>query len=131
MAKKGTNISELLKDDLKECDATFIQTAAYLSDIPEDNAVKADLIRLMMAKKREQGDSIVNKTITREKMNEFIEACFIVRDSLADEIEILEHENQVNPSRADQLKAQIAMGEKMKMAVDKHIMIFEMIAKVL
>jgi len=119
----------LLRDDLKDCEATLVQTAAYLSDIPMDNAAKADLTKMMTTKKRELEDSIDDETITLEEINEVIEAASSVRDSLVEEIESLEHENHINPARKDQLEPQIAMGEKMKKFLDQRIKIYKKIAK--
>ena len=119
----------LLTDDLKDCESNLIKAAAFLSDTLDDNAAKADLSRMMTAKRREFTESIDDETLTLDEMNEIIEATTNLRDELKSDQETLEHAMRVNPSQRDQLEPQATMAEMMRKFMDSKLKNFKKIAK--
>ena len=119
----------LLADDLKDCEPNLIKAAAFLSDTLDDNAAKADLSRMMTAKRREFTESIDDETLTLDEMNEIIEATTNLRDELKSDQETLEHAMRVNPSQRDQLEPQATMAEMMRKFMDSKLKNFKKIAK--
>lgn len=122
-------LNALLASDLQDCESTLVQTAAFLSDVPEDNATKAELTRMMTAKKRELEDARDRETLTLDEINTLIEAIERLKDELQEDQETMEHEMRTDPSKKDHLEPQITMAELMRKALEKWYRNFKKIAK--
>lgn len=111
----------ILSDDLREVDSPLLKAMCFLADAPADNAARADLTLLMNNAKREFNDAINSRKITADELKEMIDAAAYWIKQLDRAQESLEHDAHLNPGKADELRPQINMVQKMKKALDSRM----------
>ena len=119
----------LLADDLKGVESELLKVLCYLADVPDDNAAKADLIRLMTAAKRKFTDDLNDGSMTKAEMDEMIEAIDDLLKDLKDEQNALEDKKHRNPGMEDELSPQIRMIEEVSKILENRMRYYKKVAK--
>lgn len=119
----------LLSGDLKDAESELLKAFCFLADAPDDNAAKADLMRLLTQAKREFNDAVNDQQMTADEMNEIIEVAGDLVAELKEEQANIEHEIHVNPGREDELRPMAEMAEKTRRVLESRIRNYKKIAK--
>ena len=119
----------LLAEDVKEMESDLLKAVCFLADAPEDNAAKADLARMLGAAKREFTDAVDDGQMTEDEVNDLMQAAKDLIDELKETQNSLAHEARSNPSREDQLKAQIEIAAELQRILENRNRTLRNIAK--
>lgn len=119
----------LLSEDLRDCQSALLKAACFLADAPEDNAVKADLSRLLTAARRTYNDAVDEGEMTADEMNDLIQAGKDLLAELDEDRTAAERELHVNPGREDELRPLITMADAMTRVIETRNRNFRKILK--
>ena len=130
---KGTKYdiisASLLAADLKGMDSEILKTSCFLADAMDDNAAKADLLRLLAKAKRDFNDAVDNEEITKDEMDDLMTAGKDLIDELTEDQTGIERAIHENPGRKDELAPQVAMVEAIRKVLESRNRNFRKIAK--
>ncbi len=120
---------DLLADDVKDASSDYVKSIAFLAEVPENNSIKATLMRMLKEAKAEFDQAVDAETVTAEELQDLIDAANDLKTEADEEAETLEHEMFSNPSEADALKCQMELMQAFSKALDKNARNFKKILK--
>ena len=130
---KGENFeivnAKLLADDLRDSSSELVKCAAFLADVPENNAAKADLLKMLREAKQDFEESMDGGDLTADDVQALQEAANDLAEDAKADADMLEREARVNPSKADELKHQVELLMKINTTANNRMRVLKKIAK--
>ncbi len=130
---KGENFeivnAKLLADDLRDSSSELVKCAAFLADVPENNAAKADLLKMLREAKQDFEESMDGGDLTADDVQALQEAANDLAEDAKADADVLEREARVNPSKADELGHQVELLMKINTTANNRMRVLKKIAK--
>ena len=130
---KGENFeivnAKLLADDLRDSSSELVKCAAFLADMPENNAAKADLLKMLREAKQDFEESMDGGDLTADDVQALQEAANDLAEETKADADALEREARVNQSKADKLKHQVKLLMKINTTANNRMRVLKKIAK--
>ena len=99
----------LISNDLVKIESDLLRCCAYLADRPADDPDKSELLNMSRKAEKDYESSFEDGELTREDLDELIQAAEELKSEAAEDKEKLEHALRTTPEDSDALKQQIKM----------------------
>ena len=130
---KGENFeivnAKLFADDLRDSSSELVKCAAFLADVPENNAAKADLLKMLREAKQDFEESMDGGDLTADDVQALQEAAHDLAEDAKADADVLERDARVNPSKADELGHQVELLMKINTTANNRMRVLKKIAK--
>ena len=116
-------------EDVLAMESMVLKTLCFLADAPEDNAARADLLRLLTRAKRDYNDAVDDGQMSADEIRDMMEAGSDLVAELEEDGATLERLIRENPGRQDELAPQIRMAQEVRRNLEKWNRTFRKVAR--